>query len=116
MFSFCVSLSLSERVHHAGYVIIQYFPLCLTCHEKPQTPYARVGGQRIESVIPYNTIMAKKASEGRELGAEDKWADTDHHYDKVKAKWKSLTERNWKASMDNIHKVFCILRSKGFGF
>eukprot|EP00903_Cladosiphon_okamuranus_P007213 g7001.t1 len=86
------------------YVVIQYFPLCLTCHQKPLAPYERVGGQRVERVIPYNTIMAKKASEGRELGAEDKWADTDHHYNEVKAKWKSLTERNWKVAMDNVHK------------
>eukprot|EP00752_Nemacystus_decipiens_P001311 g1301.t1 len=85
------------------YVILQYLPLCLTCFATPRTLYDCPRGQHVEKVLPYNTIMAKKAGEGRGLGAEGKWADTDVHYQNVlKSRGgKNLTEKNWKASMDN---------------
>lgn len=100
-------ISLPGRVHPAGYVILQYFPLCLTCYDDPETPYARVGGKNVENVLPYNTIMAKKPGQERELGPEDKWADTDVHYQKVKGSkdGKGLVEKNWNASMEHVQKV-----------
>ena len=101
-----LSTSLPARVRHAGYVVLQFLPVCLTCHDKPQTKYVCANGKLVEYVLPYNTIMTKKAGESRRgLGAEDKWADTDVHYQKVKNKHKSLTDRNWKAAMDNAQKV-----------
>lgn len=88
-----------------GYVILNYFPVCLKCTHKPQTPYNTVGGQNVEKVLPYNTIT--KAGGATEQGPENKWVDTDHHFKKVKSRTagKSLTKKNWDVSMSHVHKV-----------
>lgn len=91
-----------------GYVIIQYLPMCLTCHAKPETPYKILGGKNVENVLPYNTIMDKrKGRSERDLGPEGAWADTELHFRKQKASrsGKSLSKGNWKATMDHAQKV-----------
>ncbi|CBN76504.1 expressed unknown protein [Ectocarpus siliculosus] len=87
------------------FVILQFLPLCLTCHAKPETPYACVRGKPVESVLPYNTVMAgKKAGQDRALGPEDSWADADYHFRKAKGKSKQLSKQNWDVTLEHAQK------------
>ncbi|CAM9277260.1 unnamed protein product [Ectocarpus sp. 4 AP-2014] len=87
------------------FVILQFLPLCLTCHAKPETPYTCVRGKPVESVLPYNTVMAgKKAGQDRVLGPEDSWADADYHFRKAKGKSKQLAKQNWDVTLEHAQK------------
>ncbi|CAM9356424.1 unnamed protein product [Ectocarpus sp. 6 AP-2014] len=87
------------------FVILQFLPLCLTCHAKPETPYTCVRGKPVENVLPYNTVMAgKKAGQDRTLGPEDSWADADYHFRKAKGKSKQLSKQNWDVTLDHAQK------------
>ncbi|CAM9186307.1 unnamed protein product, partial [Ectocarpus sp. 13 AM-2016] len=87
------------------FVILQFLPLCTTCYAKPETPYTCVRGKPVESVLPYNTVMAgKKAGQDRALGPEDSWADADYHFRKAKGKSKQLAKQNWDATLEHAQK------------
>ncbi len=97
---------IARTAFRPGYVIIQYLPLCLTCHAKPETQYRVVGGKNVENVLPYNTIMTKRKGQAeRDLGPEGVWADTKVHFQNHKRRGKRLSEKNWNASMDHAQKV-----------
>ncbi|CAN0499250.1 unnamed protein product, partial [Ectocarpus sp. 12 AP-2014] len=87
------------------FVILQFLPLCMTCYAKPETPYTCVRGKPVESVLPYNTVMAgKKAGQDRALGPEDSWADVDYHFRKAKGKSKQLAKQNWDVTLEHAQK------------
>lgn len=102
-----------SRSYAPGFVILQYLPLCLTCIARPQTLYAKISGKKVESVLPYNTLMQRDSSKSkdrvagqeRELGPKEVWADVEYHFKKLSTKWKGLNRENWDASLDHAQKV-----------
>lgn len=84
-----------------GYVVIQYLPLCYKSYQKPTCQYAVVRGKCVERVIPYNTLTGSK-KKPKELGVEDRWADTEVHFKdlKKKPKTKSLKSQDWEVTME----------------
>ncbi|CAN0076965.1 unnamed protein product, partial [Ectocarpus fasciculatus] len=87
------------------FAIVQFLPLCVTCHATPETPYMCVRGKHVESVLPYNTVMGgKKAGQDRALGPGDSWADADYHFRKAKGKSKQLTKQNWNVTLEHAQK------------
>ena len=84
----------------AGYVILQYLPLCYKSYQKPTCEYTLVKGKGVERVIPYNTLMKSK-TRPKELGPEGRWADTDLHCERIKKnpKRRSLKSEDWEVTM-----------------